>query len=309
MAYKLIVDSSPVYELVTSFYTFIHWKQMKHARLGSEWRDQVGRGLSTSFAQELSDERWEVLHRINLLVGLCPEKDSVSAFLNWLAAQSPGDIYERLAPWVDSIPANLEDIRDQSVYLLSEWNRHYFQTVDSTLIEGLHQDASEKRQLADTLPALEVVDLATNGMLIEPVSELQTVYLIPQYHCHPYAIIDFHRSVCTCLYPSRLLDERLNQPSWTLQDATQSLADDKRLKILRFIARQPCSFSDIQQYIGLAKSTVNHHLSLLRRAGMIHAHYAGHSTAQRYSLRPRGFETLHQLLQTFIFPANQEGGR
>lgn len=308
MSYQLIIEHSPVHELINSLYAYIHGKQLKHAHLGSDWRQSVSRQLTTKFAAELSDERWEVLHRINLLVGLCPEKSSVPRFIDWLRNQSPGEIYERLSPWVDLIPANLHEIRDRSVYLLTEWHEQYFCHWGNEQLSVLQADAAYQRSLLETLEPIDLIEDATNGIRIEPVEELQTVYLIPQFHCHPYVILDFYQSVCTCMYPSPLLDSQLNQPPWGLLDTAQALADENRLHILRYIAQQPCSFSDIQQQIGLAKSTTNHHIAMLRRAGLIRAHHYGSSTAQKYSIREKGFANMLHSVRGFVnLPQTLEG--
>jgi DNA-binding transcriptional ArsR family regulator len=301
MDYQVICDSAPAYELIISLYQFIHHKQLKHGYLDSAWHASARSRLTASFASELADERWEVLHRINLLVWQCPGERTPEQFLAWLSDQAAGDIYERLAPWADALPGNLREIRDRAVYLLSEWNRQYFAQLPAAIFESLNRDLEQKKQLAASLAPADLVEEAANGLRIEPVDGLKTVYLIPQFHCQPYTIVDFNGSICTCLYPARSASPLFDTPLRMLLDTTQALADANRLAILRLLANAPCSFTDIQQHIGLAKSTTSHHLALLRLAGLIRSHFFGSTTVQQYSLRTEGLNRLKPALCNYLF--------
>ncbi|MCK9906699.1 hypothetical protein MXD63_42755, partial [Frankia sp. Cpl3] len=106
-----------VYELVDSLYQYVNIKEHQSFRLDKQRRKSVQQQLTPAFAAELEDERLEVLHRINLLVWQCPGDRTPVSFLKWLQEQPPGELYERLAPWVELLPGNLHEIRDRMVYL------------------------------------------------------------------------------------------------------------------------------------------------------------------------------------------------
>lgn len=300
MTYQIKVDYSPVYELVTSLYHYINFKQHRSMRLGKEWYRTTRDKLSSNFAKELEDERFEVVHRINLLVWQfdgerCPEE-----FLRWLQNQPAGELYERLSPWIDAIPGNLAEIRDRLVYLLNEWNEQYFRTIDPNILSLLQREAGQKEALVNEMSAIDLIEEATNGIRIEPVEGLKTVFLIPQYHCHPATILDFYQNISTCLYPVSLDKADADLPNWELTAIAQAIADEQRLRILRFLYQQPRTFTEVQQHLGLSKSTTHHHLTILRRAGMIRSHYFGKATAQVYSLREQAIEGLSKKLLLYI---------
>lgn len=304
MGYQLVIDFSPVYELINSLYKYIYHKQVKHLFLQDDWFRETKRKLAPQFAGQLADERFEVLHRLNLLVWQYKGDQTADAFLSWLQNQPAGEIYELLSPWVRSIPGNLGEIRDRMVYLLAKWNEQYFQHMDANILQALEKDADEKERLLTTLSPIDLIEEATNGIRLEETEEVKTVILTPQYHYYPAAILDFHEHICTCLYPStsamKTANGEVGGKMYSLVSITQALADSNRLKILRALNQQPANFAEIHKLLGLAKSTTNHHITALRRAGLIRAHHFGKSTAQKYSLRTSTIEKLGEQIMAFI---------
>lgn len=298
--YSINIEWYPAYECIASLYAYVHEKERKQFQLGSTWKEEATSKLPKEFAAELADERWEVLHRLVLLVAQAPEKQSVDAFLKWLGQIPAGEIYERLAPWVDTIPLNLGEIRDRSLALLTRWNEHYFSQVEPHIKEGLERSASQLAEQSAHVSPVELVDLATNGIWIEPVADLRQIVLVPQYHCAPSSILDFYRGLVTCLYPVGDADGGQEEPLCALLPITQCLADEKRLHILRLLAQSRCTLGELTQQVGLAKSTVHHHLTALRRAGLVRAHYVGSTTVSAYSLRETGLDRLPGLLRDFL---------
>ncbi len=296
-SYSVLIDYSPAYELVASFYTYVLKKDLKTLSLPGNWRDDTRRKLPDAFALELEDERWEVLHRIVLLIAQCPDKASVDGFLHWLAHLPPGELYERLSPWVSSIPLNLGEIRDRSVYLLSSWNEHYFNSVDAAILRQLQESAEAKKAQLASCPPIDLIEQSTNGIRIEPTENLQQVILVPQYHNHPLTILDFYRGMATCMYPVTSMPD---ESAFTVLQLSHCLADENRLHILRFLVEKERTLGEIHQHMGLAKSTVHHHLSTLRRAGAIRSHYIDNSTPACYSLRENFIDGLHAALNHFL---------
>jgi len=302
--YSVKVEYSPAYELVLSFYHYIYHRHMKAPKLDEQWRTMTEQRLPESFVEELRDERWEVLHRMVLLISQCPEKTTVEGFLHWLEKLPPGEIYERLAPWVESIPLNLGEIRDRSLYLLTEWNRHYFSHLDANIFKQLQDEARKWEKEAHVRSSIDLIEEVTNGMRIEPTEQLDTIIVVPQYHCAPATVIDFFRGVATCLFP--VTETGTEHSMAGIKQVAQCLADDKRLEILKLLSEGHHSLIDLHKKLGLAKSTVHHHITALRRAGMIRVHFQDHTVPAYYSLRPVFMERFHtDLLRQF----SQEGSK
>lgn len=298
--YSIKIEWFAAYECVISLYAFIYEKERKNLPMGMGWKEETTRLLPPDFAQELADERWEVLHRIVLLVAQSPAKAGVEDFLDWLERIPPGEIYERLAPWVETIPLNLGEIRDRSLSLLRRWNEHYFSKLEPRILANLERSARELKRLAEEMEPIALIDHATRGIWIEPTEELQQVVLVPQYHSSQSSVLDFYRGLATCLYPVADAAREHADPLMELLSITQCLADEKRLHILRCLAERPCTLGDLQKQVSLAKSTVHHHVSALRRSGLVRAHYTGNSTASYYSMREVFVDQLPHLLRNFL---------
>ncbi|GED17616.1 ArsR/SmtB family transcription factor [Aneurinibacillus migulanus] len=286
MSYSVKVDYSPAYELVNSLYAFIYYKKLKPLDIKDEWVAKVKASIPEKFIVEFVDERWEVLHRIVLLITQCPRKDSVTDFLDWLEKLPPGEIFERLSPWVETIPANIGEIRDKTLSLLQLWNKYYFQHLSLDILSQLQADAALKAKRAQELSPIDLIEEVTNGIRVEQVEELKQIYVIPQYHCKPTVIHDYFKGIATYLYPvaSQLNEKEIAQQN--IVKLSQALSDENRLKILGFIAKHPCDLIELHKNIGLAKSTIHHHVTTLAKAGIVRRHYMGSTTVAFYSVRP-----------------------
>lgn len=298
--YSISVDYSPVYELVISFYVFTNYHNLKNVHLDETWYNKTKQKLPADYARELEDERWEVLHRVVLLISQCPKKETVEDFLAWFGQLPAGELYERLAPWVTSIPLNLGEIRDRSTYLLSMWNKHYFQQLDPKILTFLQEEANRQLDRSGQFLPADLIEELTDGLRIEPAEQLSQVILIPQYHAYPSTVLDFFRGIATCLYPAKQMIESEESVTQSFLQTAQCLSDEKRLRILIFIAKKPRTLTEIQQHVKLAKSTVHHHITALRRAGIIRSHHVGHTTPAFYSLREGFFGRMQGQLQELL---------
>lgn len=307
--YEVSIEYSPVYELLISFYAYVHQKEINLLQFGygAEWKRETKQQLPPSFAAELEDHRWEVLHRLVLLVAHSPQKqkESVEQFLMWLGKLPADEIYQYVAPWADNLHLTMEEFRDQTISLLSRWDAHYFSRLPQKTLVRLQEHVRDLRQNLRHMEAPAFVDLATSGVWIEPTGKLKRIILAPQVHCAPATILDFHGEVATAIYPviDELIIKDVNTRS--LLAMTQALGDENRLRILRILAENTTTLHDIQQRIGLAKSTVHHHITVLRRTGLIRAHYRDSSLVHAYSLRQATLEKLPHLLNQFLYSGGE----
>ena len=200
MTYSLAFDYTPAYELFTSLYAYSFKKLHKRIELGPDWVKSVRGQIGDSLHARLS-EFGEVWHAMNLLTWVCPHKESAESFLTWLDGLPLGEIYERLAPWVPSFPADTADLIKRHVAIGAEWNERYFRHLDTSVLERLAAARVEHEKLNGTMPPADVIEHLTVALRMEPTEELQTILMIPQYHCAPLSISDYFRGVTTILYP------------------------------------------------------------------------------------------------------------
>ena len=287
-----------------SLKAFLGRREHKTLDLGPEWARDVRRRLTPSPAARLSSVRvLENVDLLDLLIRHCPERTSADAFIRWLAEPSPGQLYEWLAPFVPIKRGNalvdLGGIRDRYVELLRSWNEGYFGGIDPAILEGLERDAAEKGALAGQMEPDELVEMATSGVTLSLDADLDRVWLVPQYHYRPWNVNALYRRVRCIHYPVDALPLAPGDVSPRLRRLTKALSDESRLRILRRLTAGPAGFTEIVAHTALSKSTVNHHVMILRAAGLIRVHDAG-DRSTTYTLRPEAIDALRDDLRAYL---------
>ncbi len=303
--YRVEVDWAPAYELLMSLKAYTSTADRKILELGAAWVKEVRERLSPGLAAGLAahgsrDKLWW----LDLLIRQAPPPRDAAAFLGWLATLSGGEMYERLAPqaaenW--ALPESLSAARDHALSILKQWDDEYFRHVDAAILDGLAAEAARTGALIETMEPLALVEQATNGIYFVPEPRPDVVLLIPQYHYRPWNVFSIYRTVRAIQYPVDAVPPATGEIPPGLLRLTRALADDSRLRMLRFLAAGPQSFSSVVQFSGLAKSTVHHHLVVLRAAGLVRVYaYQGGGTADAYDLRPHALDELDRRLRAFL---------
>ena len=303
VAYRVEVDWAPAYELLVSLKAYVSRPEQKILELGAGWARGVRQQLQPELAADLaSADALPDVHVPDLLVRQCPGERDVAGYLHWLGALSLGELYERLAPYVlegcAPLPRDLGAVRDRYVRLLEGWHEQYFRLVDPAILSGLAADAAAKRALVGAMAPDALVEAATCGVhyMSQPGPEL--VLLVPQYHFRPWNVFQDYRGLRVIQYPADALPAAAGAPPPGLLRLTRALSDESRLRILRFLATGPRSFTDVAQFMDLAKSTVHHHMVVLRAAGLVRVHDSGDVTS--YSLRLAAVDELGDRLHAFL---------
>lgn len=163
----------------------------------------------------------------------------------------------------------------------------------------LRRDAEHKRALATTMDAPQLVETATNGITFRMVPEIDRIVLIPSVVIRPWVTIADHGRTRIFCYPvaEQHLDADADTPPAWLVDVYKALGDERRLRLLRILKDGPASLADITARTDLAKSTVHHHLRVLRSAGLVRA-TVGADT--EYSLRSDAIPDAARLLAGFL---------
>ena len=92
-----------------------------------------------------------------------------------------------------------------------------------------------------------------------------------------------------------LFDKELQQSS----EFFKALSHPARLQILKYLAEtKTCITGDISEELPLSRTTVNQHLTELKKAGLVQGHVSG--VKMNYCLNPLKINELKQSLLTFI---------
>jgi DNA-binding transcriptional ArsR family regulator len=163
----------------------------------------------------------------------------------------------------------------------------------------LDRDAAHKRAMSKTMTAPQLVEAATNGITFQPQPEVDTIVLIPSIVIRPWVAIGGMERTRFFCYPvaEQHLTADPDSPPAHLVDVYKALGDEKRLRLMRILAEGAGSLAEITERVGLAKSTVHHHLSILRQAGLV---LITLGSDKEYSLRRDSIPEAAELLAGFL---------
>ncbi len=165
--------------------------------------------------------------------------------------------------------------------------------------EVLERDAAHKRQLARTMEAAQLVEVATNGVTFTMLPEVVGIVLIPSIVTRPWVTItqsERRRVFCYPVAEENLIADPDAPPSY-LVAAYRALGDERRLRLLRILSEGPISLAEVTERVGIAKSTVHHHLSILRQAGLVRITVGAD---KEYSLRRDVVSEVGRMLAGFL---------
>lgn len=141
----------------------------------------------------------------------------------------------------------------------------------ATITPLLARDADEKQALAKTLPPELFVEKATKGVTFEPGPGVRGVVLVPSVVLRPWTLMVEHRSIRIFVYSideETLLADPAAPPSY-LVELYKALGDERRLRLLAELWVGEQDLRSLADTLGLAKSTIHHHLRMLRTAGLV----------------------------------------
>lgn len=159
--------------------------------------------------------------------------------------------------------------------------------------------------------AKAVVEEVTSGLAFDIPLGIRRVVLVPSMVCRPLSLVDANRGTLVVYYG--IADEFVNTdpdapPSWLLR-TYKALSDERRLRIMRRLSEGETSLEDLTEMLGLSKSTVHHHISQLRAAGLVRVHVPSHEDKSKhriYSLREQSLADANGFLDSYLRTTDQE---
>lgn len=163
--------------------------------------------------------------------------------------------------------------------------------------------AESTRMLSASLEPHLLIERVTNGISYEIPLGTRQLVLVPTVTLRPWTLVtDFGDSVVVAY---AVADEHLDHdpdaaPGWLVR-FHKALGDERRLRILREVADGGSTLAELTEVLGLAKSTVFHHMGILRAAGLVRVVLGNHDDGQKtYQLRYAAFGDADIQLQKYL---------
>ncbi len=193
------------------------------------------------------------------------------------------------------LPLDARRTRRAVLDVLRGWCDESFAARERAVVASLDADASAARELAAMVTPVRLIEVLTAGFVYEPDPECPGLRLIPHLAARPWLLLCQHRDTRVICYPARrhggAAREELTDG---LVRLGRALADEQRVRILTSLAAGSMDLDELAAALGLARSTVHHHLGPLRAAKLVG--FEGNARRYRYSLRREAVGEANALL-------------
>ncbi|MGR9047853.1 ArsR/SmtB family transcription factor [Halobacillus faecis] len=161
----------------------------------------------------------------------------------------------------------------------------------------LERDALSKNKRLEKLEAEDFVEWATHGIRYVPEPSVYKVIMVPQFIYRPWNVEADIEGAKIFYYP--VANESIHPndpyvPDQMLVQKFKALGDENRLRMLKILMGGGRTLKEMTEEVGMGKTTVYHHLKLLKSARLIVAY------GPRYHVSPRAWEMLPKELELFL---------
>jgi DNA-binding transcriptional ArsR family regulator len=184
------------------------------------------------------------------------------------------------------------------VATLQEWYERVWKPESITIMPIIERDADAKRAQLREMPIDRFITAATNGVEFAPRPGIDRVVMVPSFVNRPLVTYYEFGEALIIIYP--VADESVSAdsdaPPLRLVRLSKALGDEKRLRILRALADGEKTLMELADMFGVAKTTMHHHMIVLRSAGLISVGVG----SKRYRLRQESVPDVGALLSGYL---------
>ncbi len=192
---------------------------------------------------------------------------------------------------------------EQYLAALRSYYSVFFQEEEERIRPAIKLAMEQAQEKASRLSVEALLEDLSQGVRFTGLSTLTELVLAPSYWITPFILYDqFSTDKQLVLFGARQAEDALvpgeTVPEGMLQ-ALKALADPTRLRILRYLAGQPLTPSQLSRMLRLRAPTVIHHLNALRLAGLVHLTLE-ESGERRYAMREETINSTFEVLKNFL---------
>jgi DNA-binding transcriptional ArsR family regulator len=199
--------------------------------------------------------------------------------------------------------ARAEEFGERYLDALRAYYEVFFSEEEKRLRPVLSEALAQARQLAEGLAVPEFLDKLSQVRMTE-LPELAELVVVPSYWGTPrvtFGRVGADRGMW--VFGARPPDASL-EPGDAVPDALlrrlKALSDPTRLRILRYLAREPLTPAQVARRLRLRNQTVAHHLKVLRLAELVHITVGDLQEEKRYATREQATREAFAALESFL---------
>jgi DNA-binding transcriptional ArsR family regulator len=193
------------------------------------------------------------------------------------------------------------ELQRDLVQIVAAWGDRVFPRWGPEAMAAVERDVAATAELAARSSAAEVVASATGGLAVAPAISVRQLVVAPTVALRPFVVpVDVG---ATAMYLVSVSDEA-NDPaggvSNRLVKTAAALGDPIRVRALHELARHDgLTASMLAERLGVERTSLHHHLGLLRSAGLLTIEDPGDGS-WHYRVRRDRIDELGSLLRSYL---------
>lgn len=193
---------------------------------------------------------------------------------------------------------DVEVLKKHLCFVMEGWYQAAIEPDANIFQAILERDYQAKKDMQEKMNPEELVEWATGGSTYYPEPSVYHVLLIPQYVYRPWNVEADLEGMKIFYYP--VANESIHpgdayQPNNFLVNKHKALGDEVRLKIVKYLSECDCTLQDLTNKVAMGKSTVHHHLKILRSAKLVEI------KDSKYRLKKNTLDALSKELEQFLY--------
>jgi DNA-binding transcriptional ArsR family regulator len=187
--------------------------------------------------------------------------------------------------------------------IVNEWAERVFPHFGPDALAAIERDREAREDQLSRIPGRAVLTDATNGVLFNPSGWVAEVVIVPTVALRPFIVPTELRetSLFVCSVADEALDVDPAAPPRRLVKTAAALGDDLRLRVLHLLRDEDLNASEIAERLGVERTSLHHHLGILRSAGLLAIRDEG-ERGWRYALREESLRGVGPELETYLRP-------
>ncbi|MCM3454669.1 ArsR family transcriptional regulator [Heyndrickxia oleronia] len=220
-------------------------------------------------------------------------KGDKDAFSEMILASRQHIFFPNLIHFISEVDQN--ELRRHLICLMNGWFLEVIEKDKEETKRILKKDFEEKQRMMNKVSAEEFVQWAT-GEEYKPETNISKVLLIPHYIYSPWTIHANLEGTKVFYYPVSQTSLSDEPDVALLAQFYKALGDEKRLKIIKLLHEKDRSLKELTDSLGIGKTTVHHHLVILRSAQIIKMKDSTYSLVHHTlsTLKPKLLEFLQE---------------
>jgi hypothetical protein len=188
-------------------------------------------------------------------------------------------------------------LRDHLESVMTRWYEEVIVPQRETLSQILRRDKQAKEKMNGNLKPEAMVEWATGGITYLPEPSVHTVLLIPQSIYRPWNVEGDVEGVKVFYYPvanESIYPDDKDMPNYFLVQKHKALGDEARLRMVKLLKGSNRTLQEITNLLNMGKSTVHHHLKILRSARLVETQDG------KYRLKENALQSLSNELMQYL---------